>query len=76
MCHAFLGSASTDMKGGFGGLDGRALKKGDRFAARIGSQGSRLLAFGLSPDVWETPVCAIASPDAATVHPCSGMGGL
>ncbi|MBS7458739.1 biotin-dependent carboxyltransferase family protein [Coralloluteibacterium stylophorae] len=29
---AALGSASTDLRGGFGGLDGRALRRGDRLA--------------------------------------------
>ncbi len=41
---AVLGSASTDLRGGFGGVDGRALRAGDRLAvaAHPGSRARRL----------------------------------
>lgn len=47
---AVLGSASTDMKGGFGGLHGRALEAGDRLEAnRQGPGKERNGEFSLDP---------------------------
>ncbi|WP_319528858.1 biotin-dependent carboxyltransferase family protein [uncultured Cohaesibacter sp.] len=69
-----LGSASTDMKGGFGGLDGHALKKGDRLAARTSSRQDRPLAFGLSPSVWETLFATLAVPTVLRFIPAAEWG--
>lgn len=45
-----LGSASTDLKGGFGGLGGRPLKNGDRLSAKAAAPSGRPnRGFGLSP---------------------------
>ena len=54
-----LGSRSTDLKAGFGGLEGRALRKGDRLALHAShldqSQRSRR-AFGVrAPDTGDAP---------------------
>jgi biotin-dependent carboxylase-like uncharacterized protein len=54
-----LGSRSTDLKAGFGGLEGRALRKGDRLAVGASaldeSQRSRR-AFGVrAPDAGDAP---------------------
>ncbi|WP_418127666.1 biotin-dependent carboxyltransferase family protein [Variovorax sp. KK3] len=50
-----IGSRSTDLKAGFGGHQGRALKKGDRLAlGPAGIDAARLAkrAFGLRPPEW------------------------
>ena len=50
-----LGSRSTDLKAGFGGHQGRALKKGDRLALGAPALDQRQLArrpFGLRPPAW------------------------
>jgi biotin-dependent carboxylase-like uncharacterized protein len=70
-----MGSRSTDLKAGFGGLEGRALKKGDRLPIGVPglteAQRARR-AFGVrGPDPWrdegaDAPV-APAGDDAATV---------
>lgn len=65
-----LGSRSTDLKAGFGGLDGRALRKGD--ALGLGpaalSEAQRACApFGIrGPEAWEPPP-ASGAPSGTTV---------
>ena len=52
-----LGSRSTDLKAGFGGHHGRALKKGDRLPLGTGGLDAAQLArrpFGLRPPAWNT----------------------
>lgn len=44
-----LGSRSTDLKGGFGGLEGRGLRRGDRLPVGAAAQSSRLAEFGVAP---------------------------
>lgn len=59
---AVLGSRSTDLKAGFGGLDGRALRDGDRLPlappARLPTR-----AAGLRPPEWTPEVRALAGPE-------------
>jgi biotin-dependent carboxylase-like uncharacterized protein len=67
---ARLGSASTDLRAGFGGIDGRALKKGDRLT----------LADGLLPDDgrtvidrrWANPADDLDFASPAVIHLLSG----
>jgi biotin-dependent carboxylase-like uncharacterized protein len=67
---ACLGSASTDLRAGFGGIDGRALKKGDRLK----------LADGFRPDGgrtvidrrWADPADDLDFSKPATVHVLTG----
>jgi biotin-dependent carboxylase-like uncharacterized protein len=47
-----LGSRATDAKGGFGGLDGRALKASDRLSSFAATRQSSNVDFGLSPRAW------------------------
>lgn len=70
-----MGSRSTDLKAGFGGLEGRALRKGDRLplgSSPLTEAQRTRRAFGLrGPDRWrdegaDAPV-APASDDGATV---------
>ncbi len=52
-----LGSRSTDLKAGFGGHQGRALKKGDRLPLGVSALDAAQRAwrpFGLRPPAWET----------------------
>lgn len=49
---AVLGSRSTDLKGGFGGLEGRLLRPGDRLGAVVPRRSDRVHGFGLSPRAW------------------------
>ncbi|MCU4120897.1 biotin-dependent carboxyltransferase family protein [Variovorax sp. N23] len=54
-----LGSRSTDLKAGFGGLAGRALKKGDRLPLGAPALNSAQLArrrFGVRPPEWAIDV--------------------
>jgi len=58
-----LGSRSTDLKAGFGGHEGRALRKGDRLvlgASRLGADQNARRPFGLRAPDWGT-----AEPDGA-----------
>lgn len=57
-----LGSRSTDLKGGFGGLEGRALLKGDRLSALGKADLTHPLAFGLGQRHWPTQFDTPASP--------------
>lgn len=57
-----LGSRSTDLKAHFGGLDGRALRDGDRLPLNAGAAlPSR--AVGLRPPVWTPSVRALPGPE-------------
>ena len=47
-----LGSRATDVKGGFGGHDGRALDTGDILTTAAAARDPRNLNFGLSPRAW------------------------
>ena len=52
---AVLGSRSTDLKAGFGGLEGRALRKGDRLpigASVLGASQLTRRPFGVHPPAW------------------------
>lgn len=67
---AILGSASTSLVGGFGGLDGRALRAGDRLSAAGPIVGDHRLAHHRWPaDLFVThladPVAVLAGPAAA-----------
>ncbi|MDT8333270.1 biotin-dependent carboxyltransferase family protein [Roseomonas gilardii] len=48
-----LGSASTDLKGGFGGWEGRALQPGDRVPLRARGQAAPARDWGLAPESLE-----------------------
>lgn len=50
---AVLGSASTDLKGGFGGLDGRVLKRGDVLGLAPAAPAGEHRGFGLSAALLE-----------------------
>lgn len=68
-----LGSRSTDLKAGFGGLAGRALKKGDRLPLGAPALNSAQLArrrFGVRPPEW-----AIDSRDFGEAIPLRVMPG-
>lgn len=68
-----LGSRSTDLKAGFGGLAGRALKKGDRLPLGAPTLNSSQLArrrFGVRPPEW-----AIDSRDFGEAIPLRVMLG-
>lgn len=45
-----LGSRATDLKSGFGGLDGRGLRKGDRLAVFQTQASGPMRAVGIAPD--------------------------
>jgi biotin-dependent carboxylase-like uncharacterized protein len=53
-----LGSRSTQLRGGFGGLDGRQLRGGDRLRARTASSAARRTGFGLCPPALDLPLMA------------------
>ncbi|MBT9386182.1 biotin-dependent carboxyltransferase family protein [Pseudooceanicola sp. CBS1P-1] len=54
-----MGARATDLKGGFGGLEGRMLRAGDRLKALRPRLGASELGFGPSPrafpDLWDAP---------------------
>ena len=57
-----LGSLSTDLKGGFGGLEGRALRDGDRLPLNPGAAlPSRRV--GMRPPEWTPEVRALPGPE-------------
>jgi biotin-dependent carboxylase-like uncharacterized protein len=62
-----LGSFSTDLKGGFGGLDGKPLKSGDRLYAALSAKHGEHLDFGISPDMLKQ-VYDVANEEATTVR--------
>jgi biotin-dependent carboxylase-like uncharacterized protein len=59
-----LGSRSTDVRSGFGGLDGRALRAGDILRFARSQDGPLRSAVGPSPDIDER-LAFIAMPDAS-----------
>ncbi|WP_319498487.1 biotin-dependent carboxyltransferase family protein [uncultured Cohaesibacter sp.] len=69
-----LGSRSTDLKGGFGGLEGRALIRGDRLTALAKSDPAHSLAFGLGPKHWPTLFDIPASPLPLRFIPAAEWG--
>ena len=54
-------SRSTDLKAGFGGLHGRALRDGDRLP--ITPQAARLRSVGLRPPAWTPEVRVLPGPE-------------
>ena len=58
---AALGSLSTDIKGGFGGLDGRALRDGDRLPLNPAALPSRVV--GMHPPDWDASVRVLPGPE-------------
>jgi biotin-dependent carboxylase-like uncharacterized protein len=57
-----LGSRSTDLKAGFGGLDGRALRDGDRLPlAAPAALPSRTV--GIRPPAWDATVRVLPGPE-------------
>lgn len=58
-----LGSRATDLRGGFGGIDGRALRRGDRLhiGSHAGSEATTLCAprWWIDPGAGETPLAPI-----------------
>jgi len=74
-----LGSRSTQLRGAFGGLDGRPLKKGDVLPTGVaqasgarpatsddGAAGRPFVAFGIAPLMQSLPASAVAPPAEAT----------
>jgi len=51
-----LGSRSTQLRGGFGGLEGRQLRSGDRLRARATANAAGGGGFGLSPPALDLPL--------------------
>jgi biotin-dependent carboxylase-like uncharacterized protein len=51
-----LGSRSTQLRGAFGGFEGRALRQGDRLRAGLPGAGARPTGFGLVPPALEMPL--------------------
>ena len=68
-----LGSRSTQLRGGFGGLDGRQLRGGDRLRARAASCAARRTGFGLCPPALDLPLMAGDLP-AVRVLPAAEYG--
>ena len=70
-----LGSRSTDLKAGFGGLDGRVLRKGDTLAlgpSALTSEQREARAFGVrGPAQWE-PQAAAESADLTVLRVLPG----
>jgi biotin-dependent carboxylase-like uncharacterized protein len=57
--HSVLGSPSTDLRSGFGGLDGRALRTGDRLEVAAGRVGPPRSG---RPDAAAGPIRVVAGP--------------
>ena len=65
-----LGSRSTDLKAGFGGLEGRALRDGDRLP--LGPQAALpLRRIGLRPPDWTASVRVLPGPEHDDFTPAS-----
>ncbi len=62
-----LGSRSTDLKAGFGGLDGRALRDGDRLPLAATALPSR--ALGIRPPAWDATVRVLPGPESDDFSP-------
>lgn len=61
-----MGSRSTDLKGGFGGHQGRALRRGDRLAAlRPGLGAVPLARLGVLAPAWALPSPSSPSPSSS-----------
>jgi len=60
----YLGSRSTYLKGGFGGLEGRALRAGDRLSLGVGVRSAAIERAGAH---WPAPTRSTTS-DVPTVH--------
>ncbi|HSV81552.1 MAG TPA: biotin-dependent carboxyltransferase family protein [Ramlibacter sp.] len=59
---AVLGSRSTQLRGAFGGLDGRALRRGDTLRAVAPDRGPGVTGFGLVPPALALPLQADGVP--------------
>ncbi|MCK8787780.1 biotin-dependent carboxyltransferase family protein [Roseomonas sp. NAR14] len=59
-----LGSASTDLKGGFGGWEGRALRPGDRLPLRAAGRAVPHCDWGLAPE----SLAALCGPADAPIR--------
>jgi 5-oxoprolinase (ATP-hydrolysing) subunit C len=57
-----LGSRSTQLRGAFGGLEGRALRRGDTLRAGAAGGGARATGFGLVPPALALPLQADGLP--------------
>ena len=53
-----LGSRSTQLRGAFGGLEGRQLRRGDTLRAMAPGAGQRITGFGLRPPALDLPLQA------------------
>lgn len=53
-----LGSRSTQLRGAFGGLEGRPLRRGDTLRAMAPGAGQRVTGFGLRPPALDLPLQA------------------
>ena len=53
-----LGSRSTQLRGAFGGLEGRPLRRGDTLRAIAPGAGQRITGFGLRPPALDMPLQA------------------
>jgi 5-oxoprolinase (ATP-hydrolysing) subunit C len=51
-----LGSRSTQLRGAFGGLDGRTLRNGDRLTAGAANNAAAIGGFGLTPPALDMPL--------------------
>jgi biotin-dependent carboxylase-like uncharacterized protein len=51
-----LGSRSTQLRGAFGGLEGRPLRRGDTLRAMAPGAGQRITGFGLRPPALDLPL--------------------
>ncbi|MBV8036995.1 biotin-dependent carboxyltransferase family protein [Roseateles sp.] len=58
-----LGSRSTDLKAGFGGLQGRALRDGDRLPLAATTTALPARRIGLAPPDWDATVRALPGPE-------------
>lgn len=71
-----LGSRSTDLKAGFGGLEGRALKKGDALplgVSRLGEAQRASRPFGVRGPDWDDDLCdGEAAPQFLTLRTLPG----
>jgi len=68
-----LGSRSTQLRGAFGGLEGRALRRGDSLCAAAAGAGLRATGFGLVPPALALPLQADGVP-AVRVLPAAEYG--
>ena len=57
-----LGSRSTQLRGGFGGLEGRTLQNGDRLGAGPTNSVTSITGFGLTPPALDMPLLVDGLP--------------